>query len=555
MFVRAKRSVQSGKTYEYLQIVESYRDEGRVRQRVLLTLGRRDQVAASGDLDGLIRSLSRFSERLRVIDTADKSGLRAREARLWGPAIVFGRLWERQGVPELLASVARERRFEFDVERVCFAMALQRLCAPGSDLRGSSWVQTVEARGFDSLRLQHFYRTCAFLHDVRADLERGLFLRDRDLFSDALDLVFVDTTSTFIYRDTETELRKRGYSRDRRGDLPQFVLCVAVDRHGWPIAWEIFPGNTADREALRRVVAVLRDRFRVGRVVVVADRGMIGKDTIALLEADERAPFDFILGCRMRQQREVSEDVLSRAGRYKVVADNLEVKDVRVGERRYVVCRNPDEARKDAAAREAIIAKLEREVASRPKSVVKNRGFARFLDVARGALSINRAAVAADARLDGKFVLRTNTDLPPEEVAMTYKSLWRVERAFRETKSTLEVRPIFHHRDDTSVGHIVASFLALRLEVDLQRRLDERKVEVSWPDLMGDLAQVQAVTIDLDGSRFRLRTDLKGAAYHAFAAAGVRPPALVERLGAVPSDDPPPDDPVVPSDISESTSS
>lgn len=555
MFVRAKRSVQSGTTYEYLQIVESYRDEGRVKQRVLLTLGRRDQIVASGELDGLVRSLARFSERLRVIDAAEEGGLRAREARLWGPVVVFGRLWDRQGVPEILASLVRERRFEFDVERVCFAMALQRLCAPGSDLRGSSWVQTVEAPGFDRLRLQHFYRTCAFLHDARSDLERGLFLRDRDLFSDALDLVFVDTTSTFVYRDTETELRKRGYSRDRRGDLPQFVLCVAVDRHGWPIAWEIFPGNTADREALRRVVAVLRERFRIGRVVVVADRGMIGKDTIALLEDDKRAPFDFILGCRMRQQREVSEDVLARAGRYKVVADNLEVKEVRVGERRYVVCRNPDEAKKDAAAREAIVAKLEQEITSRPKSVVKNRGFARFLDVARGALSINRAAVAADARLDGKFVLRTNTDLPPEEVATTYKSLWRVERAFRETKSTLEVRPIFHHRDDTSVGHIVASFLALRLEVDLQRRLDERKVDISWPDLMGDLAQVQAVTVDLDGSRYRLRTDLKGAAHQAFAAAGVRPPSIVERLGAVPRGDAAPDDPVVPSDIAESASS
>jgi hypothetical protein len=177
----------------------------------------------------------------------------------------------------------------------------------------------------------------------------------------------------------------------------------------------------------------------------------------------------------------------------------------------------------------------------------------------RGALSIDRAAVEADARLDGKFVLRTNTEIPTEDVALTYKGLWRVERAFRETKSTLEVRPIFHHRDDTSVGHIVASFLALRLEVDLQRRLDARKAEVSWPDLMGDLAQVQAVAVELDGKRYRLRTDLKGSAHHAFAAAGVRPPPIVERIGAAAAgpdggDETQGEEDVVPSGISKSAS-
>jgi hypothetical protein len=139
--------------------------------------------------------------------------------------------------------------------------------------------------------------------------------------------------------------------------------------------------------------------------------------------------------------------------------------------------------------------------------------------------------VQRDARLDGKFVLQTNTNLSAVEVAQTYKSLWRVERTFREQKSTLEVRPIYHHRDDTSIGHIVASFLALRLEVDLQQRLDERQTEVSWPDLMRDLCQVQSVLLELDENRYQLRTDLVGSAHHAFAAAGVRPPAPVTHLG------------------------
>jgi hypothetical protein len=533
MFVRVKRSVQSSGTYEYLQIVESVREGERVRQRVIANLGRRDRLVADGSVDGLLQSLAKFSERLRVVEKVRTEGIQAHTARSWGPALIFERLWHEQGVDELLRGLARGRRFGFDPERVAFALALQRLCSPGSDLQGSSWVQTVECPGFDDIELQHMYRTVGWLSEVRDELEKSLFLRDRDLFSQALDLVFIDTTSTFIYRDEQTELRRRGYSRDRMPDCPQVVICLAVDQQGWPIAWDLLPGNTADTVAFVAMIKKLRERFSIRRVVVVADRGMISKDTIALLEDDEQAPFDFILGCKMRRQKEVTEQVLSRAGRFREVADNLEVKEVVVEDRRYVVCSNPIEAKKDAAAREAILAKLQEALKHGPKTVIGNVGFKRFVRVQKGAISVDRDAIARDARLDGKFVLRTSTNIDTADVARAYKSLWRVERAFRETKNTLEVRPTFHHRDDTTIGHIVGCFLALRLEVDLQRRLDKRSVDVSWPDLMRDLADVKAVQVTLDGQRYQLRTDFHGAAAAAFTAAGVRPPRIAELLGCV----------------------
>lgn len=500
MYVRIKRSGSGERKHEYLQLVRSYRDQGRVRQEVMLTLGRKDELVASGMLDTIIQGLAKHSERLRVVEIANS--MAARSSKSWGPALVFGRLWEMQGLPEVLGSLASKRMFGFDLERVAFAMALQRLCRPGSDLQGFGWAPTVEAPGLDAIQLQHFYRTAGFLASVREELETRLFFKDRDLFDRTLDLVFLDTTSTCVYRDTETPMRKRGYSRDRMPECPQLVLCVAVDTEGWPIAWQILPGNTADHEGLRRMVAALRERFQIRRAVVVADRGMISRDGISLLEDHETAPFDYVLGCRMRRQKEVNEEVLGRAGRYETVDETLAVKEVRVGDHRYVICLNRREAEKDAFAREAILAKL-RATLSRngPKAVVGNKGFSRFLKVARGSVTIDEKAVERDARLDGKYVLRTNTDLPAAEVAKTYKSLWRVERCFRTTKSTLEVRPIFHHHDDTSIGHIVGCFLALRLEVDLQRRLDKAGVEVSWPDIMRDLGQVQAVTVDLDGKR------------------------------------------------------
>jgi len=538
MFVRNKRSVGKDGVYDYLQIVRSYREGGKVKQQIIGSLGRRDHLLASGELDGLLRSLAKFSEKLRVVEAGRDSGLVARTARQWGPALVFGRLWERQGLPDLLRKLAQGRKFEFDLERATFALSLQRLCAPGSDLAGSEWLKTVEAPGFEGLALQHFYRTATFLAGVRQDLERRLFHRDLNLFNQTLEVVFIDTTSLYCY-GAETAWRRRGYSRDHRPDLPQWVLCVAVNATGWPIAWELFPGNTADQKALVQVVELLRQRFHIRRVTLVADRGMISRDTIKLLTEHEPAPFDYVLGCRMRRQKEVSEEVLARAGRYQTVADNLEVKEVRVGAKRYVVCRNPQEAARDAAAREAILEKLREKLAKQgAKAMVGNKGFARFLKVAKGSVEIDAEAVKRDARLDGKFVLTTNTELPTAEVAQTYKSLWRVERTFREQKSTLQVRPVYHQRDDTSMGHIVASFLALRLEVDLQQRLDERQVKVSWPDLLRDLGQVQAVTVELDDQRYQLRTDMVGAAYQAFAAAGVRPPATVTPLGPLPEPEP-----------------
>ena len=138
MFVRRKRSVRDGHAYEYLQLVRSYRTDGRVRQQVLATLGRRDALVASGQLDELLRSLGRFSHHLRVVEAVRSKGLQARRARSWGPALVFGRLWECQGLPAELRRLAEDRRFRFDLERVSFAMALQRLCCPGSDLQGSA---------------------------------------------------------------------------------------------------------------------------------------------------------------------------------------------------------------------------------------------------------------------------------------------------------------------------------------------------------------------------------------------------------------------------------
>ena len=284
MFVRVKTVVQDGRSYEYLQIVRSVRDGTRVRQELVASLGRRDLLVATGQLDQLLQALARFSTRLRVVEAAKDERFVARQAKSWGPALVFGRLWQRQGLPEMLGRLAAGRRFGFDPERVAFALALQRLCAPGSDLQGAAWAQTVEAPGFDGSGaaplLPHAcrgWRRSATSSSGSSSSRTATCSRASSTWCSSTP---PRSTSTATAR---AHLVRHGYSRDRRPDLPQLVLCVAVDGQGWPVACDVLPGNTADIEALSLTIARFRERFRIRRAVVVADRGMLGKATLAQL--------------------------------------------------------------------------------------------------------------------------------------------------------------------------------------------------------------------------------------------------------------------------------
>jgi len=221
------------------------------------------------------------------------------------------------------------------------------------------------------------------------------------------------------------------------------------------VCCELWPGNQADSRSLLPVVDRLRRRFAIRKVCWVADRGMISRETLQELEARK---LEYILGARLRRQREVRIEVLGRAGRYQEVAENLKVKEVWVEDRRYIVCYNPQEAAKDAADRQAILKALEDKLETGAKSMVGNRGYRRFLKVERGAVSLDAAKVEAEARFDGKYVLCTNTTLPAAEVAVQYKRLYLVEQLFRAAKSLVDTRPIFHQWDATIKGHVFVRF-------------------------------------------------------------------------------------------------
>jgi hypothetical protein len=506
-----------------------------------------------GAVDGLLSSGARFADKLLVLTTHQGGELTTVRTLRLGAVLIFERLWRETGCAAVLEQLLGQRRFEFAVEQAVFLTVLHRLLAPGSDRAADKWKHDYLLDGAAELDLHHLYRAMAWLgEELPADqqrgstrlvplctkerIEEGLFQRGRDLFTQ-LQVAFFDTTSLYFEGEGGDELGRYGHSKDHRPDLYQMVVGAVLDGDGRPICCEMWPGNTTDVKTLIPVVDGLYRRFGVVKVCIVADRGMIGQETIDDLD---QQGWPYILGARMRRCKEVREQVLGDRGRFRVVHPKgrgpkdpapLKVKEVRLEGRRYVVCVNEDEVKKDRADREAIVAGLREQLRAGDKSLLGNKGYRRFLKVEGGGhFAIDEAKVAEEARYDGTWVLRTSTELPAAEVASQFKRLWLVEQWFRACKSLLETRPIYHQRDEAIRGHVFCSFLAPLLRYELRVRLAARGQVPEWADVLQDLERLQYVEVEQEGKRFRLRTQLQGTCGRVFRAVGVAVPPAAQQL-------------------------
>jgi len=548
MFPRAKKS---GK-YAYLQIVENRWENGRTHQQVVASLGRLDRLVDSGKLDGLTRGLARLCKEVEIIDVMRDGDLRSTAVRKLGPALVFERLWRDLGIDAVLKRLSAGRRFGFDVERAVFLTVLHRLFASGSDRAAEKWREDYVIDGVGELALHQLYRAMGWLGEVLPEteqagatpfsprcvkdlVEEALFVLSRDLFT-TLDVVFFDTTSIYFEGEGGDTIGRRGKSKDHRPDLKQMVVGAVLDGQGRPVCCELWPGNTTDVTTLVPIIERLRARFDIGSICVVADRGMISAKTIAHIEAIEG--MSYILGARLRKQKEVKIDVLSRGGRYREVYPKssdpkapspLKVKEVFVEDRRYIVCHNEDQAQKDAADRKAIVAHLRDQLKKGDKSLVGNKGYRRYLKTEARHFMIDEDKIEAEARFDGKWVLRTNADLSPQDAALKYKQLWMVEQLFRTTKSVLETRPIYHKCDETIRGHVFCSFLALVLKTELYERLEQKSRRYEWDDIRGDLEALQETELEVKAERWLVRTPLRGTCNDVLRAAGAAIPPTARR--------------------------
>jgi len=533
----------------YLMLVENERVEGRLVQRVRHRLGRLDELQASGQIDAILRSLGRFADKLVVLDAHARGLTTETSTRCVGPALIFERLWQECGIRDVLLRELATRRFDCSIERAIFLTVLHRLMAPGSDRAAERWKQDQAIDGAEALQLQHLYRGMSWLGAVlpgaeqagatpfaprtRKDrIEEALFLGRRDLFDRSLSLVFFDTTSIYFEGAGGLDIGRRGHSKDHRPDLAQMVVGVVLDMDGRPVCSEMWPGNTTDVKTLVPIVDRLKATFHIEEVCIVADRGMISRETI---EAIEDREWFYILGVRMRSSNE-ARAVMATHGRFHEVFPEretshepspLKVREVTVGEDRYIVCLNPEQARKDRHDREAIVAALRAALPRGDKSLVGNKGYRRFLKSQGAHFEIDDAKVEEEARYDGLWALQTNTEFEPMVIALAYKHLWMVEDLFRTMKSVLETRPVYHQTDRCIRGHVFCSFLALVLRQELQRRLTAKGWKLEWADIVRDLSQLHETTIEIDGHAYIIRSETKGTIGKVFQACGVAiPPAL-----------------------------
>ena len=544
MFVRVKKSGN----YKYLQIVHTYREGKKVKQRVVSTLGRLDKLQEKRDIESITQSLSKFSKNILLVLT-DESDVK-NDSLIIGPVLVFRRLWEEAGLPAIFKELLSDRKYEFDVELAVFITVLHRLLVSGSDRACEKWMTSYRIGGSEALMLHHFYRAMAFLGDPLEDqsgktpfaprcikdlVEEKLFARRRNLFTE-LEIVFFDTTSIYFEGEGGDQIGQYGNSKDHRSDCKQMVVGAVLDNRGFPLFCEMWPGNTADVKSLLPVVGRLKKRFGVERICVVADRGMISQDTIRQMEAKG---LWYILGVRMRKVNDVKREILTRAGKYKEVTPEidlpkapspLKVKQVWHNEKRYIVCLNSKQARKDEMTRDAIIQGLEDKLKGGAKTLVGNKGYRKYLKVTKGTLQIDQEKIKQEKRFDGKWVLTTNMDMPADQVALKYKELWMVEQVFRQVKSILETRPIYHKTDETIRGHVFCSFLALVLRKELDRHLELSGLSYEWFDIKQDLNKLREITIDDGGKEVLIRTEARGVCSSVFRSLGMALPPTIQKV-------------------------
>lgn len=551
MYIRTiSRKNKSGSTTTYVQLAHNVRDPktGQPRADVLYSFGRADSL----DVDAirrLTKSLSRFlspEEALKIQGATDgDTPLRFIGSYPMGGAYLLRALWEQLGIPDALSQCMKDRSFTSPVEWAAFAMTANRALAPDSKRGVEEWVREDVALGNpESIELQHLYRAMDVLLEYREVIHKEVFFAVADLLNLEVDLIFFDTTSTYFEMDEEDEdgLRQYGHSKDHRPDLPQVVIGLAVTKEGIPVKCWTMPGNTSDMKTVETIKNDLLG-WKLGRCIWVMDRGMSSEENRLILQ---KAGGHYIIGEKLRDNQEVHKEVLAKRGRFTAIRENLEIKEVIVGDgerrRRFILVHNPEEARKDKATREKTLEKIDEALKSigeqrgkcHKKSVCtlrSHRTMGRYLrQLKTGEIEIDKGKIKEEAHLDGKYIISTSDDtLSPEDVAPGYKQLMEVERAFRTLKTTMDLRPVYHRKDERIQAHVFLCFLALLLV-----RIAERKTNMTWDRIKAQMERLHLGEFFSKDGRVLQATELTPEQLNILKLLKIPPPQRIRNIKMTP---------------------
>jgi len=562
VYVRSTpRRNKDGSEVRYLQLAHNVWDPAAKRSRVqvIYNFGR-EEPATREALERLVASVARHLEPGKARAIAAQ-GLEFTESRPLGGTWVLDALWHRLGIGPAMRELLKGRRLDASAERVLFALTANRALAPSSKLAAARWAsEDVLVAGLPATTDDACYRAMDWLLQIREALEKRVFDRAAEVLGLEVDLLFFDTTSTYfvteeadapVARDQlgnpvpggaedagngrEAGFRTWGKSKDHRDDLPQIVIGMAVTRDGIPLRVWCWPGNTADSALIRQVRDDMRG-WSLSRVIWVADRGFTSAENRRYLR---KGGNHYIIGERLRSGSPEAAAALSRQGRYQEVAASLRVKEVRIAEdERFVICHSPEGAERDAAIRARMITQLKelidgtdalsKDKRAELRGVISTKpGLNRYLRVTPGGLlRIDAARAKAEENLDGKYLLRTSDPaMTAEDIALGYKQLLEVERGWKDLKQVIDLRPVYHRKEERIRAHVILCWLALLLA-----RIAENACAATWPELRRQLDRIQVGAFTGPAGTFRQRTEISPAQAAILEQLGIDPPPKIYQL-------------------------
>jgi len=544
MYIRKiTRKNKDGSTVTYVQLAHNERhpQKGCAMAKIIYNFGRIDELDVD-QLKRLTRSISRFLSPEDALEAKaalelGADNLKFKSCRSYGGIYLLAALWQQLQLEKILTKDLQQSKYQAPVSKAIFAMVANRCLAPSSKLAVTEWVaRDVHIPGLEEVYVQVLYRAMDYLLEHQEKLEKEIFWSVSTLLNLEVDLLFFDTTSTYFETEELSDLKKRGYSKDKRADLPQVVIGLAVNRDGIPVKHWVFPGNTADMNTIERVKNDLVG-WQLGRCIFVHDAGMTSEDNLQYLQ---RAGGHYIVGRKLKSSEPAAEAALSHKGPYTEIKENLSAREVTLGgngekRKRLVLVRNSEEEKKQLLVRQQIVAAIEKkleEINSRKGqahtkatcALKSHAVYGKYVkELQDGRLKLDKGKVAEESRYDGKFLIETSDDtLSLSDIVMGYKQLNDVEQAFRTLKTTLELRPNYHSKDERIRCHIFLCFLALVLA-----RIAEYKTGSNWPSIRQEMSRLQLGQFLIDHKTVSQLTELTLQQKNILKQLGIKEPAAI----------------------------
>ena len=540
------RITKNNKGDAYYHLVESFRQDGKVKQRILLSLGR----VEDNKLEQLSEAISKHLDTIHVLDLAKHIDIS--NAYIYGSLMVLDRLMETLGINSVISEIAsKHEKVKYDLKKVLFTLITSRFVKPVSKLAlYDRWIEKFYPVMVDhDLALQHIYRSLDIMAGHKEQIEQSLYEYKKDLFSINVDIVLYDLTTLRFESTREDlgELRKFGYSKEMRTDCTQVVFGLLTDTDGIPLSFEVHPGNTFEGNTLKGIVDKMRKKFSVRRFIFIADRGLFSAKNLDHIRNNQG---EFIVGLKIGVLQKELQQTFYDIGRFEFISEELAIWETQYGEDRCIVTWSKSRAERDRKTRDDILAKIREKLGkknSRAKTFVTNSNYQKYLIIQDGATPVlNQQAIDEQARKDGFFGIITNVkNMPAKEIVFNYKQLWKIEDSFGELKGSLRSRPVFHWTDDRIIGHLVVCFLAYLCEAHMTKALREQNDKLQSKAIIGkiikarpltavmameELNSVLAIPVKIKSQTIWVRTDIPENAQNLLKAMNIRiPPKILEK--------------------------